>query len=776
MHPVKLISTNILLALCYVAMAAFGLTMAIPPGYATIFWPASGVALVGVYVFGYRLLPGVFLGSFCINILHASWPDFSFALDVGTVNAALIGCGAMAQAALAAYLLRRFIGISSDLTRLHDIMRLSFCAGVVSSLISCTVGVSTLVATHTIAADGAFFTWGTWYVGDTLGVLVFAPILILVLNPGVSRDRKINTAIPLLLFFLAVIALFFFVKNLDREQTIQDFENDSALIQNEIENEFANYVQDIVALLAFYKSSDMVNAEEFKTFASVLYERHPETIAMAWMPLANNETIQSLKERYQPEAYQYRIFKNGKIQSAEEPQDRDFMPIFYAYPDNILNQTGGFDLYSETERRTTIEQAVENGSRLKSTKPLQLADEMQGQGFLVFAPVYRTRSMPDNAADRWAEFEGVIVIAQRFQTIAQPIAEKWTFKGIDFFMTHDGPSNEILYSSEAVENERRLALSSDVMTTYVHDFLGQNLIFTYYINSDFSLANVNWSIWYALAFSLCFTFVITVFLLSITGQKARIERLVAQKTQELEESKIELKRSNKELEQFAYVASHDLKAPLRHITLSAGFLKEQYGEKLDKSAVKFLNVMEQSAERMQEMIDSLLEYSRVGRQEDRQFEAVDLKSVVDDVKDILAASIQERDSKITTYGLTNVTANRALMVQLLQNMIQNSIKYCPDNVHPEIKITGKAMDDSYRISVSDNGIGIDPSQADKIFMMFQRLHGEDAYEGTGIGLSICQRIVEFHRGTIKLDTKYKDGSKFIINLPYSIIQSGADWG
>jgi len=202
----------------------------------------------------------------------------------------------------------------------------------------------------------------------------------------------------------------------------------------------------------------------------------------------------------------------------------------------------------------------------------------------------------------------------------------------------------------------------------------------------------------------------------------------------------ELKRSNTELESFAYVTSHDLKAPLRHISMSAGFFKEKFGDQFDDKSKRLLDEMVRGADRMQNMIESLLSYSRVGRDDD-EMTRVNLNDALLMARQNLSAEIFGNAVIIDNEFMPTIYANRSLIIQLFQNLIQNSIKYRKPDVAPHIKVTVKKHKDAVEIAFADNGIGIDSLYADKVFQIFQRLHRDNEYEGVGIGLSICKRIV-----------------------------------
>ena len=219
-----------------------------------------------------------------------------------------------------------------------------------------------------------------------------------------------------------------------------------------------------------------------------------------------------------------------------------------------------------------------------------------------------------------------------------------------------------------------------------------------------------------------------------------------QAERELQDYTERLKRSNEELEQFAYVASHDLQEPLRMISSYCDLLKRRYYRQLDADANDFIDYAIDGAKRMRALIDDLLTYSRVGREEIRTAE-VDTNEVVDAAVASLSRAAGDAQAEIVWDGLPTVSGHRGQLGQLFQNLIGNALKFRSDEV-PRIRIQSGPQNGFWRFSVSDNGIGIDPQFADRVFRMFQRLHGKGRYPGGGIGLAVCKKIVERHGGTI----------------------------
>ena len=238
----------------------------------------------------------------------------------------------------------------------------------------------------------------------------------------------------------------------------------------------------------------------------------------------------------------------------------------------------------------------------------------------------------------------------------------------------------------------------------------------------------------------------------------------------LDEQAEELRRSNAELEQFAYVASHDLQEPLRKVASFCQLLEKRYGDKLDERGVEYIGFAVDGAKRMQVLINDLLRFSRVGRL-NATYADVDLDAALDKALSNLTAAIEESDAEIVrpAGGLPRVHGDPTLLTMVWQNLIGNAVKFRREGVAPRIVIDCEPREDDHdagwTFGVSDNGIGIAREFADKVFVIFQRLHGRDVYSGTGIGLALCKKIIEYHGGTIWIDTAKTDGTRFRFTLP-----------
>ncbi len=237
-----------------------------------------------------------------------------------------------------------------------------------------------------------------------------------------------------------------------------------------------------------------------------------------------------------------------------------------------------------------------------------------------------------------------------------------------------------------------------------------------------------------------------------------------QNQQVLEDYITELNRSNSELQQFAFIASHDLQEPVRKLLYYSDYLLEAYKNTLDDKGIKYLATMHSAAIRMRELISDLLSFSQVNK-ESIIFKTVDLNKVIVDVKQDMELVIEEKKANLQVHNLPEITGDERMMHQLFSNLISNALKFSAKDIAPVIQVLSQEKDGYFEIEIRDNGIGFRTEHLPDIFKLFQRLHPKKDFEGTGLGLAICRKIVELHNGNIKAESAPGKGSSFKILLP-----------
>jgi light-regulated signal transduction histidine kinase (bacteriophytochrome) len=241
-----------------------------------------------------------------------------------------------------------------------------------------------------------------------------------------------------------------------------------------------------------------------------------------------------------------------------------------------------------------------------------------------------------------------------------------------------------------------------------------------------------------------------------------LEERVARRTQELAQRNSQLEQKNAELDQYAYIASHDLQEPLRKVISFSQLLEQDVGSELNEAASKDLYYIVEAAQRMRNLVQDLLAYSRAGSAA-MNWETVSLDDCVDRALDAIALRMQETGARLTRDPLPDMQGDRTLLTQLYQNLICNALKFVRGR-QPEIHLTAELDNDGWTLGVRDNGIGIGAEYTEQIFKPFQRLHSRSEYEGTGVGLAICQTTVERHGGAIWVESQPGVGSHFKFTL------------
>jgi light-regulated signal transduction histidine kinase (bacteriophytochrome) len=236
--------------------------------------------------------------------------------------------------------------------------------------------------------------------------------------------------------------------------------------------------------------------------------------------------------------------------------------------------------------------------------------------------------------------------------------------------------------------------------------------------------------------------------------------------QAMQHAMVDLERSNRELEQFAYVASHDLQEPLRMVSNYTQLLARRYKDQLDTDANEFIDFAVDGAKRMQDLIHDLLEYARVGTR-GKEFKPTPLGLVVADALANLSNAIDEAKAEVVINDLPTLSCDATQLAQVCQNLLANAIKFHRPGQTPVVRVSAHRGEGAWAVAVADNGIGIDPKYFERIFQMFQRLHGRSEYPGTGIGLALCRKIVERHGGTIRVESAPGQGTTFIFTIPDS---------
>jgi PAS domain S-box-containing protein len=414
-HPLLLMLAT---ALAYFAAGKLALLLAIPPGYATAVWPPAGIALAVILRYGNRLWPGILLASFFANISTSL--DLTNSLTIGRsiVIAAVIGSGAAAQALTGAALIRRFAPASIALTNEREVFIFFILAGPVGCLLNATIGVATLVASGAVPISAATFNWWTWWVGDSIGSLIFAPLLLMWLGERSQWEtRRLAVTIPLLAMLAGSVLVFVYASRAEDRDLQARFNEDAARIANDIERRLALDVETMRAVAGLFVASDRVEPEEFGRLAGLLMPSYPELRAIGWAPRVHAANRAQFELHLAALGHPQGILdvKAGKIASAATRPE--YFPLLMADVATARGGRPGIDLGSESARREALQTAVRTNA-MTATRPLSLlGNTSKRDGILLVVPVTTARTGTSPSA------QGLVIGALR---IDQLIAHAFT--------------------------------------------------------------------------------------------------------------------------------------------------------------------------------------------------------------------------------------------------------------------------------------------------------------------------------------------------------------
>ncbi|MGH1363324.1 MAG: CHASE domain-containing protein [Calditrichia bacterium] len=435
----------------------------------------------------------------------------------------------------------------------------------------------------------------------------------------------------------------------------------------------------------------------------------------------------------------------------------EFWPITYVEPVSVNAQAVGLDMAHETNRYSAAKKARDTGAAQITGPIILVQDAAKEPGFLFYAPFYNG-GIYDDIEDRRKNITGLVY--------APFIVKKLMAGALEKEKRHVGISiidgDKVLYN-EHVVSETDYDANPLFKKEYSVQLYGRTWLFDIWSAKSFRAAASSSQPLVILLGGIFIDSLLLLLFLLLSRSNRRAIEFADRVTFSLQDKTTKLERSNEELEQFAYVASHDLQEPVRMVGNFTELLAKQYQGQLDEKADQYIEFITDGARRMKTLINALLTFSRVSKEE-APFEPVECLTMINNVKINLKRVIEENQAAITHDALPTVNANASLLGMVFQNLISNGIKFCRGR-KPEIHIGVEEQGRSWRFSVRDNGIGIDPQFAQKIFVIFQRLHTRSEFPGAGIGLSICKRIIQRHDGKIWLETQPGKGSIFYFTIP-----------
>jgi len=676
----------LVLAAVYFLAARFGLALAFAHTSISPVWPPTGIALASTLIWGYRVWPGILLGAFMANAVLT---------PVSLPVAAAIALGNTLEALTGRFLVQHVLQSSYPFDRADRCFKFVLLGGL-SCVVSATIGVASLCLGGFAAWTDFPFLWGTWWLGDTTGLLLVAPLVLALLHGEniTWKPRRVIEVLALLVSLLILTQLVF--GGWFHTQVLQ-----YALA---------------FTLLPFFMWAGF---------------RFGLRIAMSAMLFVSAVGIWGT------------IHGVGPFVRADLNESLVLLQsLIGVCAITILGMTAVLAERNETEQvvnslNRILQQRVGAGAQeltavLRALKDSEerfrlLVDNVQDYAVFMLDRNGWIASW-NTGAERIKGYQATEIIGRHYSCFYTP----------EDVLTGRPQSNLIAAAGAGRTEDEGWRVRKDgsrfwanVVITAIRDSKGEVQGFAK-VTRDMTAH------------------------MTAEAERKQSEMLLSKQNEEL----IQI---NAELERFAYVASHDLKEPLRMITGHLGLLSKRYHAMLDKDAVDFINFAVDGAKRMEVLITDLLTYSRMGprqkKNEEIDCEKLFSRSVMD-----LKTAIDESGAEVTHDPLPTLRADRSQLGQVFSNLIGNAIKYRGEERH-KVHVSAIRLRGEWRFSVSDNGIGMDPQYQERIFLLFQWLHTRTEYPGTGIGLAICKKVIDGHGGRIWVESEIGKGSTFYFTIP-----------
>ncbi|MFD2229590.1 CHASE domain-containing protein [Alkalimarinus sediminis] len=765
----------LVVACAYAVAGGLGSLFSIPPEFASSIWPAAGVGLAAALTYGPRIaFIGVYLGSIIINGLIV-YIDSDSLVTHSLVLPSILSLGVSLQALVGYFIISKLVTLPIRFVNQKQTLTFLIVAGPLSCMVSTVIATAAFIFTGTIPLSEIPFTAFTWWVGDTVGTLFFAPLIIVALAPKkvINKGRRLQVVLPSLIMFLIVSWFFAGSREYQHQQKNRALIESSYNLVELIERQSELTKNKLLALTAIYRGTKYVGREEFATFAAILFENDNSIQALEWVPIVSHAERVNYEFLAQNEGYSDFEFKemseNRELVSADSRPL--YYPVYYVEPYEGNEVSLGFDLGSNKERKAVLEQARDSG-RQTASQPIKLVQkEKKHPGFLIVSPLYEHSGfgIPDNLKDRRDRISGFALGVFNSEEMVKSALNLAESKNIELLIEDVTDSENPIHILSTV---RHLNETSNTLQV---DVAGRTWQISISPNDRYNLLSRDWNSWSILIVGIILAILLQAFILLITGFNESKQEEIEQKTKDLKKARKEAEDASQAKSDFLANMSHEFRTPLNAIIgLNDLTLKTE----LTTTQQNYLNKVKSASRTLLHLINDTLDFSKIeaGKME-LEHTPFDLNELLTKIEMLFQHAAHEKNIQFNVQKpsnvLTQLIGDPFRLEQILLNLCSNALKFTNQgSVNVSVSATPvNSSSLSLLFSISDTGIGISPEQQKKLFSSFKQADTSTTrkYGGTGLGLTISKRLIELMEGSITLQSEEGKGSTFAfaISLPSS---------
>ncbi len=527
---------NILACIAYFISGYIGLALAIPPSNASPIWPASGVALAIVLSYGYKSVPGLLTGAYLVQLISFLDPESMESILVSISLGFVIALGSIISAIVGAKLIEKIVGVNDPLIQDHQILRFLMLGGPVSCVISATVGSLIIMLADVIHTSDFLLTWGVWWVGDSIGVLIVTPIMMILFGqPRELWQSRVRTVLyPLLIVLSVVTALFEYGKHQDVERITAEFNRQVTELHAALVERLKHHLDITRSLQSLFVSSNFVDSFEFESFTRVQLETSPDIQALEWIIRLNDKNREVFKDEIGHDILE----PDGNGQLVPAAVRPEYYVIRYVVPDIGNKRAYGFNVAANPAANEALIHSRDT-AEITATKPIKLIQDFHTPriGTVIYAPVYRLNALVETIDEKREELIGYVAVVFRIEDKIHLLMDNNDTWQLGLKITD---YSEILYN-DAGQDERHDLRNISLDSTREFPFANRTWRFTYHPTLEFFNQQLYWHTWWLLLGGLLLSSLTGMGLLMLTGRTLRTEEQVRQRTLDLQRESGELR-------------------------------------------------------------------------------------------------------------------------------------------------------------------------------------------------------------------------------------------